>query len=220
MKQFHSVRTMPFLLTEGGIYIAFLALDAMDLKSWGTWAKYLGILLCLAFALAWAVRGGSRITAAALALTAAADSLLLVAQRGYLWGVLLFLGVQTLYLIRLRRAGAAAALPLRLALPLLAGVVLYQLGQATPLNLLAGLYFSQLVANTCLAWTLRGRTWRLFALGLTLFIGCDVCVGLFNSPGLVPQPLYDFATVGMWLFYLPSQVFITLSARPGKETSL
>ena len=57
---------------------------------------------------------------------------------------------------------------------------------------------------------------RLFAVGLTLFVGCDVCVGLFNAlpPG---SPPYSAASVGMWFFYLPSQVLITLSALPGKE---
>ena len=109
-------------------------------------------------------------------------------------------------------AGSPAA-----GLPLLAGLVLYQLGQATALNLLAGLYFSQLLVNAVLAWTLPGRRWRLFALGLTLFVGCDVCVGAFNSPGLAPAGAYQFAQVGMWLFYLPSQVLIALSALPEEE---
>ena len=87
---------------------------------------------------------------------------------------------------------------------------------ASPLNLLAGLYFSQLLSNTILAWTRRGRRWRLFALGLTLFVGCDVCVGLFNAlpPG---SPRYFAVSIGMWLFYLPSQVLIALSALPPKE---
>ena len=40
--------------------------------------------------------------------------------------------------------------------------------------------------------------------------GCDVCVGLHNLAGL-PVPLSAFAQVGMWLFYLPSQVLIVLS---------
>ena len=73
------------------------------------------------------------------------------------------------------------------------------------------------MVNAVLAWTLPGRRWRLFALGLTLFVGCDVCVGAFNSPGLAPAGAYQFAQVGMWLFYLPSQVLIALSALPEEE---
>ena len=87
---------------------------------------------------------------------------------------------------------------------------------ASPLNLAAALYFSQLASNALLAWTLRGAHWRAFALGLTLFAGCDICVGLFN---VLPaaSPLYFPASIGMWLFYLPSQVLIALSALPEKE---
>lgn len=47
---------------------------------------------------------------------------------------------------------------------------------------------------------------RRFAWGLLLFVGCDVCVGAWNL-GLFE----DFSRVGMWFFYLPSQVLITLS---------
>ena len=49
-----------------------------------------------------------------------------------------------------------------------------------------------------------------FGIGLLLFVGCDVCVGLHNLTG-TPAPLAAFAQVGMWLFYLPSQVLIVLS---------
>ena len=65
-------------------------------------------------------------------------------------------------------------------------------------------------------WTLNGARQRAFALGLTLFVGCDTCVGLFN---VLPagSPLYFPASVGMWLFYLPSQVLIALSTLPEKE---
>ena len=82
---------------------------------------------------------------------------------------------------------------------------------ATPLNLLAMFYFSQLLSNTILAWTLPAM--RIFALGLTLFVGCDICVGLFNVLPTV-SPLFSAVSVGMWFFYLPSQVLIALSAQP------
>ena len=71
----------------------------------------------------------------------------------------------------------------------------------TPLNLLAGVYFPQLLCNAALAW----KRDRVLALGLTLFIGCDVCVGLWN--------LFGIAGAGMWAFYLPSQVLIALHGR-------
>ena len=203
--------TGAFLALEGLLYAAFLTLDLLGRGGETNGLKYGGILLCLAFTLLCALRGGDRLTAPALALTAAADWFLLVRNDHLMVGVALFLAVQTLYLLRLRRAGAPQALHLRGGLALLAGLALYLLNMATPLNLLAGLYFSQLLSNAILAWTTRER---LFAAGLTLFVGCDICVGLFNCRLLVP-----FTSVGMWLFYLPSQALIALSARPKKEVS-
>lgn len=203
-----------FLSVEGAVYACFLVLDLMGQGDQTTFLKYTGILLCLAFSLL----GGDRLVPLALALTAGADWFLLVRNDHYALGVALFLGVQTVYYVRLRRAGADSAWTLRSALALGAGLGVYALRMASPVNLLAALYFSQLLSNTLLAWRLKGRRWRTFALGLTLFVGCDVCVGLFNA--LPPDSSPYFAvSVGMWLFYLPSQVLIALSALPEKENA-
>lgn len=209
--------TLLFLVLEGAVYAAFLAMDLAGLGGLSIWPKYAGVLLCVVFACRCALRGGDRLVPPALALTALADLFLLVLNRYYPLGVAIFLVVQTLYLLRLRRDGADSALWLRAGLALILALAVYGLGMLSPLNLLVCLYFSQLLSNTCLAWTVKGRSQRLFALGLTLFVGCDVCVGLFNLSGLVPDALYQFARVGMWLFYLPSQVLIALSAYPRKE---
>lgn len=208
--------TAVFLAGEGALYAAFLALDLAGRGGAAVPVKYAGILLCLGFSLpACAKWGGDKLVPLALALTAGADWFLLVRNDRYAVGIALFLCVQTVYYLRLRRMGAGAAYPLRAGLALGLGVGLYLLRLASPVNLLAGLYFSQLLSNTVLAWR-SGRPGRLFAVGLTLFVGCDVCVGLFNAlpPG---SPPYSAASVGMWFFYLPSQVLITLSALPGKE---
>ena len=207
---------LSFVCVEAVLYAAFLALDLTG-GDGATALKYAGVLLCLAFSLWCAARGGDRLVFPALALTALADLFLLVLDQWYALGVVIFLGAQSVYLIRLRLTAGGSWWPLRAGLPLLAALALYQLGQATALNLLALLYFSQLLVNAVLAWTIPGRRWRIFALGLTLFVGCDVCVGAFNSPGLVPAGLWQLARVGMWLFYLPSQVLIALSALPEKK---
>lgn len=208
--------TAGFLAGEGVLYAAFLALDLTGRGGCAVPVKYGGVLLCLLFALLGAARGGNRSVPLALALTAGADWFLLVRNDSYPVGIALFLCVQSVYFLRLRRDGAPAAWPLRAGLALGAGSALYALGLASALNLFAGLYFSQLVSNTVLAWTGTGRPGRMFAAGLTLFVGCDLCVGLFNV--LPPSsPLYPPVSVGMWFFYLPSQVLIALSALPKKE---
>ncbi len=209
--------TVGFLAAEGVTYFAFLTLDLTGRGGDTIPIKYFGVLLCLGFALLACVRwGGDWLVPPALALTAGADWFLLVRNDHYAVGIILFLCVQTVYFLRLRRAGAPAAYPLRAGLALAAGLGLYLLNMASPVNLLAGLYFSQLLSNTIPAWTRRGRQRRIFAAGLTLFAGCDLCVGLFNV--LPPSaPLYPVSSVGMWFFYLPSQVLIALSALPEKE---
>ena len=207
-----------FLAGSGVIYLVFLALDLTGRGGTSVPVKYGGVLLCVLFALVCASRGGDRLVPPALALTAGADWFLLVRNDNYPVGVALFLCVQTVYYLRLRLNGTPAAYPLRAGLALAAGLGLYGLGLASPLNLLAGLYFSQLLSNTVLAWTQKGGRWRIFATGLTLFVGCDVCVGLFNALPAA-SPLYPAVSLGMWLFYLPSQVLIALSALPEKESA-
>lgn len=202
-----------FLAVQGVLYAAFLTLDLLNIYGPGVWLKYIGILLCLTFSLLCARWGGDGLVFPALALTALADVLLLLVDGLYPLGVLLFLGAQTVYLVRLRRASGESRWLLRAALPLVIGAVIAELGLGTPLNLLAGLYFSQLLVSTLLAWVTPGQ--RLFAAGLTLFVCCDLCVAAYNT--LAPGTgLYPFARVGMWLFYLPSQVLIALSALPKK----
>lgn len=201
-----------FLGIESILYLTFLVLDISG-QGDTLWLKYAGILLCLTFAFLCALRGGDRLVAPALLFTARADWFLLIQNEHLLLGVALFLCVQALYFLRLHYAGGSRKLLwLRLALALVFTLAPFLIpGMATPLNLLAMFYFSQLLSNTILAWTLPAM--RIFALGLTLFVGCDICVGLFNVLPTV-SPLFSAVSVGMWFFYLPSQVLIALSAQP------
>jgi len=203
-----------FLAVELLLYAAFLTEDIAGINLGGIVLKYISILLCLAFAAVCAFRGGDKFVFPALILTALADLFLLVLNRYFIVGVIIFIGAQTVYLIRLRFTFSKKFKLLRIALPVLIAILLFALKMGTVLNLLVGVYFSQLLVNALQAWTLKGRRWRIFAVGLTLFIGCDLCVGIFNMSAMFPAALASFAEVGMWLFYLPSQVLIALSAMP------
>ena len=79
--------TAAFLAVEAVIYAAFLALDLTDRGGQTIPIKYGGILLCLAFALLCALRGGDRLVLIALALTAGADWFLLVRNDHYAAGI-------------------------------------------------------------------------------------------------------------------------------------
>lgn len=205
-----------FLSVEAALYAVFLTLDLLDRGDETYGFKYGSILLCLAFACLCALRGGDKLTAVALALTAAADRFLLLRGDHLTLGVALFLGVQTLYALRLYRSGKGCGWLLRGNLALVLLLTLFPLNLAAPRNVLAVFCFSQLLSNAILAW--QSPVLQRFAPGLTLFVGCDVCVGLFNALPLSPA-VFSVVSVGMWFFYLPSQVLIALSAIPQKEVS-
>ena len=207
-----------FCLLQGGIYLSFLSMDLWRRGPSTTPLKYLGILLCLAYSLYWSVRGGDRLISGALALTLGADTFLLVLNTRYVLGVLLFCCVQLLYFLRIYRwNGGQSWWGLRLVLFLAALAILRLAGLMSPLNVLAMLYFSNFLCSALQSLGLNGPRCRLFSAGLLLFLCCDVCVGLFQYAWLLPAAA-GFARVGMWMFYLPAQVLITLSGLPNYLT--
>ena len=211
-----------FLGAEGVLYAAFLALDLLSPGSgWDVPLKYLSVWLCFLFVLANGRETDGHLMAAALAFTLLADLFLLVLDRWYPAGVAAFCGAQALYLVRMARL-RPEGLPLRLVLRGCAAaaalVLVWHLGALDGLTALSLLYFSQLACNAMESLSLPAL--RGFSLGLLLFLCCDVCVGLRNLSAWFPSaagPLLDFARVGMWLFYLPSQVLIALSVNQQRK---
>ena len=200
--------TAAFLGLEAALYAVFMTLDLTGGS--GDPVKYASIAVCLVFSGLFARRGGSRLMAAAMALTLGADTFLLLLNDWYGAGVALFCGVQGLYLIRILRRCGRSLWGLRLFLVGAAWAGLWALGLLSPLNLLAAVYFANFLVNACQALSL---SMPLFAWGLWLFLLCDMCVGVHNQPELFPGWLAAFAQVGMWLFYLPGQVLLVLSGR-------
>lgn len=206
--------TAAFLGLEAALYAAFMTLDLTGGS--GDPVKYASIAVCLVFSVLFARRGGSRLMAAAMALTLGADTFLLLLNDHYGAGVALFCGVQGLYLIRILRRCGRSLWGLRLFLVGAAWAGLWALGLLSPLNLLAAVYFANFLVNACQALSL---SMPLFAWGLWLFLLCDVCVGVHTQPELFPGWLAAFAQVGMWLFYLPGQVLLVLSGREKEDIS-
>ena len=212
-------RSLWFPVLEGCLYAAFLALDLFWPGSgWDIPLKYLSILLCFLFVLKAGRGKDGLLMKAALGFTLAADLFLLVLDRWYPAGVACFCVVQLLYLTRIA-AVRREHLPLRLALRgllvLAAWITAGGLGALDGLTALSLFYFSQLAVNALESLTLR-PPYRGFGVGLLLFVCCDLCVGLHNLSAWFPAaggPLVQFARVGMWLFYLPSQVLISLSVK-------
>lgn len=211
MNKYRLLGPVPLFLTvQGVLWLRIVYLDTCRGGAGATLLRYVGVALCAALALYGACRGGGRLMAAALALTLAADTWLVLLDRSYLWGVCLFCGVQGLYLGKIARINGGRTLwPVRLGLSLGVLALLAALGQLDPLSGLSVVYFVNFACNAAQSWALPGE--RLFSLGLTLFLCCDACVGVFNRPALFPPALSAFAQTGMWLFYLPGQVLLALS---------
>ncbi len=191
-----------FLLLSGIFYTGFMLLDITGTGD-SIPVKYASIILCLLVSLRNIRTRDGLIVVFALAFTVAADWFLLVQNRDYLIGVFLFLAAQTAYCVRLAlyRGGICRMLiPVRI-LPIL--LLLF----IDTLTAVSALYFMNLCCNVLEAWGISGRLMRVFAVGLSLFACCDICVGAYNL-GL----LTSLTGVGMWMFYLPSQVCIVLSA--------
>lgn len=190
-----------------------MALDLLFSPIDTRYLKYGSILLCLLLAVYLVRRGGDRLAALGLALTLGADTCLLLLDRWHLLGVALFFLVQGVYLLRLRPVARRAMLPERGALFLLLLLLLARLGQLSVLNGMAALYISFFFFNLLQSFSWRTREGTWLSLGLCLYFLCDLCVGIYNSPALFPRGLFAFARIGIWLFYLPGQVLIALSAQ-------
>lgn len=185
-----------FVGLETALYLLFLALDAFS--AGGDGVKYLTIVVCL-LAAVWSARhGGSRLMAWAMAFTLAADTLLLLLDRWYGAGIVLFCVVQGLYLARIRRACSRTLWVLRAGLVPAAWVLLNALGMGTALNLLAALYFVNFLVNACQSLTLRSE--RLFAAGLWLFLLIALLAALdFDGAFTVFHSIF-FPGKDNWLF--------------------
>ncbi len=210
-----------FIAAEAGIYIAFNVIAATG-GSDPVILKYCGILLCLAIACGMIYFCGrdALILSAALLFTAISDLFILVLNDDYETGVATFIIAQTIYLYRLYR-GREGKVYITLAVrAVLIITVIAALSVSFGFDLLSSLaavYFVMLCANCADAFVVcrHGIKNILFAVGLALFICCDVCVGLNNFGSVLdvdlPDSVLKFVSVAMWAFYLPSQVLIVCS---------
>jgi hypothetical protein len=167
-----------------------------------TLIKYISIILCFIYALF----SKKKLKSIALLFTCLADLFLLVLLKHYELGVFIFIFAQLIYLYYLRNIDikiSNSILIFRVLIIIIGTIILYLSNNFNLLYELVLIYFSTLLFNCFNAFIVKEKT---FALGLILFICCDVCVGLFNTP-------YSNSVIAMfmWVFYLPSQVLIVLS---------
>lgn len=207
------MKNMPmkmFIALEAAAFAAFTALDIAGSVNTAP-MKFFAIALCFVFSVFLSLHSGERTVSYAVGLSMTADVFLLLLDSGYAVGVALFFAAQTVYFVRIYRLNGHKSAALARAAAMLAAIgIVFAVGAASPLNILAAAYFAFFLCNAVQSFSVKNR---LFSLGLCLFLCCDICVGLHNMPAALPQALQCAADIGMWTFYLPSQVMIVLSGR-------
>jgi hypothetical protein len=184
--------------------------------------SWLGIVACLVYIIS--SRTTDHWLTAAASLTIAADFCLIL--RGWIApGVALFCLVQVVHALRLRRFARTSPWPYLATLGTMALIGYFMHFDAT--YLLASLYACGLAHNFLTAQKYY-RTTR-YALhsarifwGFVAFIACDACVALsyLISAGIVDPliPALVFANLS-YLFYLPSQILLAISAQKRLTTN-
>ena len=220
--------TIAFLIVEAVLFLTFIIMDGIDIFGAGignarsTPVKYAGTLLCVAVSAACiALRGKDGITVTVgLAATAIADLFMLVLDRLYEISLVAFIVAQLVYAFRIYMINGRKpwiSIGVRAGLTV---IVLGILGGLHSLNLLTALvaiYFPNLLVNMAESFMLSkmGKRYLMFAIGLALFVCCDICVGLNNFGSVLGVNLpyaFEMAVLfAIWIFYLPSQVLIALS---------
>lgn len=202
MKTRHKI----FVLLEICIYICFIIMDFKKIDS--SLIKYVGVILCLLNSLL----NKNILISLSLLFTLISDYFLLLTDYNVLLGVFMFVLVQFIYMFFLYKNGCKLYLPIRLFFYVICiGFIISK--QFTLIYILALFYFSTLVMNTISSYS--NHKLLILSVGLSLFIGCDICVGLHNimNYGII----YKIVTMMMWVFYLPSQVLISIGGNVNVE---
>lgn len=235
MKQ--EVRTMKrvtffFVIIELFLYGSFLAMDLLEVGSnqISINLKFISILFCFFYTIRlWILRQDrSQWIRFSFLFLILSDYFLLI-RDSYTLGVCTFLGVQLCYLkfllegeSKFNRWKILRVVGRNLLISGSCLLVLHLNGvEMDETLMLATVYMTTFVGNLILAFVKRRSTKEryvtLFFLGLMLYFLCDINVAIFNlgdyvdTTGVFMGKLYQFATVAMWMFYLPGIVLITLS---------
>lgn len=230
-----------FVLLEGLIYGSFTLMDISSIDP--TWnrvsvaLKILSIALCLVFLIRLSYcqprNRDNRLMVLIMSLTLASDVLLLT-TRQFTYGLVLFVCVQLLYSIRIRKHFELKSMMLKAA-SFFAITLFFMMRFSQNLDytlmLSLGTFYALLFTMNLIAlshevWHVKGDgsaseivyDKRLFLIGLIMYAICDLNVAIYNFPSFfdsneVLARVYDMSALAMWLFYLPGQVALTLSVR-------
>lgn len=233
-------RKFIFIIIQLVLYASFLTLDILDKNiALSNKLKFAVVVLCFIYALSTGIKGRNKDSGYliyALAFTVVSDILILLSDY-YLYGVLTFIIAQQLYGLRIaglksREEGYkdSASLYKGLVIRMLCQIFLAAFSililwlnkvRIDALLAVSLIYFISICTNVVNILKLFIKHYGkkdifCFAIGMMLFLLCDINVGLFNLSAFLPvTPVYDMiynvSSILMWTFYAPSQVFIALS---------
>lgn len=211
--------TIAFLAVELALYLLILTSGGQTL----VYSCFISIVLCFVHGLLH-IKHGNKLLILGLACTVMADFCLVVCSSiQQLWGMIFFLGAQTLYAIYLHRQKKSTPLLItRIALSATALLVtaLVLKDKTDALALISLCYYANLIMNIFTAF-FNFKSNKLLSVGFVLFLLCDTVIGLQAACGAyLPisegSILYQIIFMPFnlaWFFYLPSQVLISLSVK-------
>ena len=192
--------------------------------------RYLVIIFAFLFSALFISKDkNSYLTVGALAFTLVADLFLVIINPAQqLLGMIFFCGAQFFHASRVHfffesKMVRSITLMFRVAAIFAVQIVtVIVLGDAyDALSAISMLYFTNIILNTVYAFVHFKRQ-PVYALGMLLFVFCDVFVGLSGALGTyftaskssiiykIANPPFDAA----WMFYAPSQTLISISSHP------
>lgn len=230
-----------FIIMQLILYGAFLTMDILESNiPLSNKIKFAVVVLCFIYAINIGLKNRSRehrFLIYALAFTLVSDMLILLSDF-YLYGVMTFILAQQLYGMRITELNkreldtiSPKSLHRDFAIRLLyQGTFVFLLGillwlanvNIDALLAVSIFYFISICTNVLRILKLSVKFYdrkdiMYFAIGMVLFLLCDINVGLFNLSGFLPissayEVVYNISSILMWTFYAPSQVFIALSS--------
>lgn len=218
-----------FIGIELAIFVTFTVLDSVPNCVLGSAIiKYIGVIFCLLFTILYHDIKSKKTIFLAIAqgLTLVADFFLTILVDNLEMAVTFFFLAHILHLVHIiaeRGKINLYSIIIRIALSIVGIVTFLILNVKDYIVYIGCLYAVELLMNTVDSWLLfnKDRKYLPLAIGFTLFVGCDICVLLFNIENFdigitLNKTIFQIISYGMWTFYLPSQVLIAISFK-GKE---
>ena len=230
--------TKRFIFIEIILYLMFMTIDLFAESDWfgrlSVMLKLSSISLCFLYVVAIHTKQKTKDThlmRIILLFTLASDVVLLL-TRYFSLGVIFFILVQVLYAYRITRKERRLFKAVVFLAIAIGFAMFYSIKKDAGYGGLVevGIFYAALfiwnIIELATANRERFTNKRFFFIGLVLYAICDIHVLIYNFPSYFQsnallQLWYGFSGIGMWLFYLPGQVLLSMSAqRDGESVSL